>query len=157
MSTPTDSPESTPAAPSPSPSTPPVAPAPEATAGSTKTKAKVSPARNAISMVLLIVLLIVGGLELNALFQFNSAVNRLDQALEANEQDLLPRERVEEILGKQADGPLQPDQPGMQVTTYTWRGAIRSHVLTGYYSFGDAPGMVKYEIGSAEASDPGGD
>ncbi|MEW4566859.1 hypothetical protein AB1L88_03240 [Tautonia sp. JC769] len=108
-------------------------------------------------MVLLIVLLIVGGLELNALFQFNSAVDRLDQALEANEDDLLPRDRVEEILGKQADGPLQQDQPGIQATTYTWNGAIRSHVLTGYYSYGEAPGMVKYEIGSAEATDPGGD
>lgn len=155
MSTPTDSPESTP--PAPSPATPPVASSPEATDKPKKAKAKVSPARNAISMVLLIVLLIVGGLELNALFQFNSAVNRLDKALEANEEDLLPRDQVEEILGKQADGPLQPDDPGSQATTYTWRGALRSHVLTGFYSYGDDPGMVKYEIGSAEATDPGGD
>ncbi|WP_169978026.1 hypothetical protein [Tautonia rosea] len=152
MSTPTDSPESTP-----TPTTPPVAPVPEASASPTKTKAKVSPARNAISMVLLIVLLIVGGLELNALFQFNSAVDRLDKALESNEDDLLPLTQVEEILGKKPDGPLQDDQPGMQSTTYTWRGAIRSHVLVGFYSYGDAPGMVKYEIGSAVATDPGGD
>lgn len=129
--------------------------APKATAP--KAKPKVSPARNAVSLVLLVVLLIVGGLELTALFQFKGAVDRLDQALEENEEDLLPKPKVEELLGKTSDIPFVEDTPGMRWTTYTWNGAIRSHVLTAFYSFGEDPGLVKYEIGSASAEDPGGD
>lgn len=151
MSTPTE-----PTQPSPDPippAAPAAEPAPAPAAG--KAKAKVSPTRNAISLVLLIVLLVVGGLELTALFQFNGAVSKLDQALEANEVDLLPLEQVEELLGKQPDGPLQPGDPGTRQTTYTWRGALRSHVLTAYYSYGDKPGLVRYEIGDVKAADPG--
>jgi hypothetical protein len=101
------------------------------------------------------VLLIVGGLELTALFQFNGAVSKLDQALEANQDDLLPLTDVEALLGKQPDGPLQPADRGTQQTSYTWQGAIRAHKLTAFYSYGEKPGMVRYEIGDAEAADPG--
>ena len=154
MSTPTEQPESTPN-PTPDPVAPADPAAEETSATPPKPKAKVSPARNAISLVLLIVLLVVGGLELTALFQFNGAVNSLDQALEANTADLLPREDVEQILGKEADRELQPSDRGTQQTTYTWQGAIRAHTLTAYYSFGEKPGLVRYEIGDAEAADPG--
>ncbi|QDV39057.1 hypothetical protein [Tautonia plasticadhaerens] len=151
MSTPTE-----PTQPSPDPISP-APPAPDAPPASAapKEKAKVSPTRNAVSLVLLAVLLVVGGLELAALFRFNGAVNKLDQALEANEVDLLPLEQVEEILGKQPDGPLREGDPGTRQTTYTWQGAIRSHVLTAYYSYGDKPGLVRYEIGDVKAADPG--
>ncbi|RUL83659.1 hypothetical protein [Tautonia sociabilis] len=149
MSTPTEHPDPNPSA-TPQPDPTPAAPA--APAG--KPKAKVSPTRNAISLVLLIVLVVIGGLELLALFQFNGAVDKLDQALEANEQDLLPRTTVEEILGKEPDGPLQDAEIGTQSTTYTWRGALRHHKLTAYYSRGESPGLVKYEIGDAEAETP---
>ena len=84
-------------------------------------KPKVSPWCNAISLVLLVVLLVVGGLELTALFQFKNAVNRLNVALDANENDLLPQAEVEEILGKPADGPIVDGPPGKRSTTYTWK------------------------------------
>jgi hypothetical protein len=150
MSTPTEQPESNPI-----PLDEPAAASPEAGATASTPKAKVSPARNAVSLVLLIVLLIVGGLELTALFQFNGAVSKLDQALEANQDDLLPLTDVEALLGKQPDGPLQPADRGTQQTSYTWQGAIRAHKLTAFYSYGEKPGMVRYEIGDAEAADPG--
>src|SRR5690606_4191780 len=88
-----------------------------------------------------------------ALLRFNSAVGRLDQALESNEDDLIARTQVEEILGKQADSPLTEDPTGM-LTTYTWRGALRSHILSAYYSYGENPGLLRYEIGAPEAPDP---
>ena len=58
-----------------------------------------------------------------------------------------------DVLGKQPDAPLIEDIQGKQAT-YTWQGALRSHVLTVLYASDDETGLVRYEIGPPEASGP---
>ena len=135
------------------PSNPPTpgAGAPEAGAPpTTKASSKVSPTRNIASIVLLIVLLAVGGLEITALFRFKNAVNALNAALEDNVSDLISRPRVEELIHKTADGPDADGDFGRKVATYTWRGAIRSHTMTVQYSSGTEPGLIDFVVEGEE-------
>lgn len=143
-----------PAPDSPAPADPPPAPAPEASASAAKPKAKVSPARNAIMATVLVVLLVVFGLEITAVMGVKNAAARLDKALEASQDDLITIEEAEsKLIGRQADGPGEEiPVNGHLVKTYTWRGAIRRHTLSAEYATGTFPGLIKYEIGGAEAA-----
>ena len=147
---PAPAPEADAAAPADAPTTADPAPAPEASAA--KPKAKVSPARNAIMATVLIVLLVVFGLEITAVMGVKNAAARLDKALEASQDDLISMEEAEsELIGRPADGPGEERGGNRLVKSYTWRGAIRRHTLSAEYMTGTFPGLIKYEIGGAEA------
>ncbi len=114
-------------------------------------KKKVSPARNVVSTILLIVFATVAALEFRGNYQFNRAVTAINARLPSQADEAKPnsklaeiptREETEKIIGKAADGPAV-SEGGFEKATYTWRGAIRKHTLTAYYQGKKKPNLVK--------------
>jgi hypothetical protein len=102
-------------------------------------KKPVSPARNAISLVVLIAVLVIGYLEISARVGYTMAVNALEKRLNDEEHALPTLEEAEKIIGKQADdagGDVQ--DPATSFTylkkNYTWRGLIKSYTLEAFYT-----------------------
>ena len=107
---------------------------------------KVSPARNAVAVVLLVAFSTVAYLEWNANRQSGAAIARLNQALAKDEDggDLLSKEQVEGMIGRGPDGP-GVDQDGATKVTYTWKGAIRKYPLTTFYTKQSPPKLLRIE------------
>lgn len=110
----------------PAPSTPESTPAPP------PPRKPVSPARNVISLVLLIGLLVAGGIQLLAVIGYNKAVARL-QAIQSDDKTVSRphRPEVETQIGKKTEGPGVVKGPE-RVVTYTWQG-LRGYTLKVHY------------------------
>ncbi len=123
---------------------------PQPSSPPTKTGAKVSPARNALGVVLLLVAGTICVLEFSANFGFNRAVKAIeakipkDDASDPTSQlgELPSREEVERIIGRSPDGALVKEGSESKAT-YTWKGLLRKFVLTAYYSNGMNPSLIR--------------
>jgi hypothetical protein len=113
--------------------------------GTAKVK-KVSPARNIVGAVLLVTFSGIAILEFYAKNGFNQAVAALERRLpkdsDARVIELPSRVEAEKILGRKADGPLV-NEGAEQRATYTWRGPVRKHMVTAYYTTDKAPSLVR--------------
>ncbi len=107
---------------------------------------RVSPARNAVGVVLLVAFSAVAYLEWNANRQSGAAIAKLNQALARDEEgsDLLSKEQVEGMIGRGPDGP-GADEAGELKVTYTWKGAIRKYPLTTFYTKQSPPKLLRIE------------
>ena len=105
---------------------------------------KVSPARNAIGVVLLVAFSAVAYLEWDANRRSTAAIQKLNQALASNEDDLLSMEQVEGLLGRKPDGPGVAEGHELRVT-YSWRGVFRRYPLVAVYTGRNRPGLVRIE------------
>ncbi len=105
-------------------------------------KPRVSPARNIASLLLLAALAGVGLMEFSANQGYNSAVTRLDAVLATEDGDLLTQAEVERLIGKTPDGPLE-EVGDERRAHYTWRGLVRSYLLTAYYRDQDPPRLIR--------------
>ena len=103
----------------------------------TPPKKPISPARNIIGLVVLAVVLAVCWFEYSAVLGFNAAVKALDTRTTNEEQGLATVAEAETLLGKQADGPAENYSEGsfnFDKKTYTWKGLLKQHTLTAYYT-----------------------
>jgi hypothetical protein len=103
----------------------------------TPPKKTVSPARNAVGLVALVVVLIVGGIQLSSMAAFRSAVNKLNERMEDDNKELLTQAEAEAIIGKTPDdGGTDTVEAGRvySVKNYTWKGLLKSYTLAAYYS-----------------------
>jgi hypothetical protein len=109
-------------------------------------KTKVSPIRNVIGLILLVVLVTVAVLEFSANRGYTAAMNKLTASMPSEDDpkaELLPMTDAEKIIGKAADGPAVKEE-GLMKKTYTWRGAVRSYKLAAYYSLGAPSALVRF-------------
>jgi hypothetical protein len=107
-------------------------------------KKKVSPVRNAIGLVLLVVLSAVAYLEWDANRRSNAGIAKLNLALAKEEGDLLTMEQVEGLLGRGPDGPGVTEGRELKVA-YSWRGVFRKYPLIAVYKNGKEPALLRIE------------
>jgi hypothetical protein len=115
-------------------------------------KPKVSPARNAVGLVGLLILIAIAVFQYWAFFGFNAAVHALEARSQDEEKGLVDIAEVERLIGKTPDGPGSDFLDGNRTftkTTYTWRG-LRSYTLTAYYTKGLGPCLHHFETESAK-------
>jgi hypothetical protein len=104
----------------------------------------VSPARNAIGLVLLVALSPVAYLEWDANRRSSAAISKLNQAMANEEGGLLTMEQVEGLLGRSPDGPGVAEGRELKVR-YTWRGVFRRYPLVAVYTGRERPGLLRIE------------
>ena len=100
-------------------------------------KKPISPARNIVGLVILAAVLVVCWFEYSAVLGFNAAVKALDARTKNEDQDLATVAEAESLLGKPADGPGEEFKEGVwnfTKKTYTWKGVLKQHTLTAYYT-----------------------
>jgi hypothetical protein len=111
-------------------------------------KEGVSPVRNIIGLIVLLIVLIVGGLQVWAKTSYNSAVSALDERTKDESKDLLKVNEAENLIGH------PPDDAGREVDetyrkylkkTYTWHGLLQSYTLTAFYTRGTDPRLHHFE------------
>ena len=107
-------------------------------------KRKVTPARNAIGVLLLASFSAIAYVEWDANRRSNAGISRLNQALANEEGGLLSMEQVEGLLGRKPDGPGVAEG-GERKVTYTWRGVLRNYRLVAVYVGKDRPGLLRTE------------
>jgi hypothetical protein len=110
-------------------------------------KKPVSPARNAIGLVLLIAVVIWCWFEYSAKSGYNSAVHALDARTKDETKALMPVAEAETLMGKAPDGPGTEFKDSFQMFTkksYTWRGVLKKYTLTAYYTTGIDPCLHHY-------------
>jgi hypothetical protein len=115
-------------------------------------KKPISPARNAIGLVVLLALVAAVWFQYSAWSAYNSAVNALASRTEDPEKGLLTAPEAETLLGKSADGPGSdfPDE-GRTYTkkSYTWRG-LKPYTLTAFYTKEKEPYLHHFKTEGAE-------
>jgi hypothetical protein len=116
-------------------------------------KKGVSPARNAIGLVALIAVVVIGVIQYTAMARFNSAVNALNVRMEDENKDLVTQAEAEALIGK------APDDAGGDVLlgtatytrkTYTWKALLKSYTLAAYYTRGTNPALHHIESEGAK-------
>ena len=121
-------------------------------------KKKVPLLRNAIGLVVLVTVIVVGVFEYLAKSGYNSAANALNERMQDEEKDLLAEQEAENLLGKSPDGPGSDFRDGYRdftMKTYTWRGLLKSYTLTAFYTKSVIPVLHHFETEGAKlASDP---
>jgi hypothetical protein len=116
-------------------------------------KKKVSPLRNAIGVVVLVTVIVVGWLQYSAKRAYNTAATALNERMQEEEKDLLNEQEAESLLGKSPDGPGSDFQDGNRdftKKTYTWRGALKSYTLTAFYTKSVNPTLHHIETEGAK-------
>jgi hypothetical protein len=104
---------------------------------STPPKKPISPARNIIGLIILAAVLVVCWFEYSAVLGFNAAVHALETRTENEETGLATVAEAEKLLNKEADGPAEDFNDGawhFNKKTYTWKGLLKQHTLTAYYT-----------------------
>lgn len=129
-------------------------------------KKGVSPARNAIGLVVLIAVVVIGVFQYTAMASFNSAVNALNDRMALEDKDLMTQPEAEALIGKAPDDAGSDFQIGSATytkKTYTWKALIKSYTLTAYYTKGNVPALhhtetegAKYEPETHAAPAPSG-
>ncbi len=108
--------------------------APNAT---TPAKPEVSPTRNLIGLIVLVVVLIVGGMQVIAVMGYSSAVKKLNARAAEETKDLMSEDEAEKLMGgKKPEGEGEKVQDGNYTflkKTYTWTGPIKSYPIYAYY------------------------
>jgi hypothetical protein len=116
-----------------------------------KNQKKVSPARNAIGVVLLVSLSTVAYLEWSANRRSGAAISKLNEILGKEEGDLLSMKEVEDLIGRKPDGPAI-EENGVLKVTYTWKGVFRQYPLFAIYRNQSPPMLLR--IGMADGKAP---
>lgn len=122
-----------------------------------KPKAPISPARNIIGLIILIGVTIVGVIEYSAYFGHKWAVNALNTRMADDEKELMTVQEAETLLGKQADGPaveFKLDVWSYDEKTYTWRGLLKQHTVTAYYTKGKDSRLHHFESDGSKFETP---
>jgi hypothetical protein len=125
-------------------------------AGNDKTgpaKKPVSPARNAVGVVVLIAVLAVGWIQYSARSAHNAAVNALNERTQDETKGLMTVSEAEKLIAKPADGPgvdVKEVNATYTKQTYTWSGLLKSYTLTAYYTKGAEPGLHHFESEGAK-------
>ncbi len=121
-------------------------PSPAETTGSPKKK--VSPTRNLVGLIVLVVVLAVAGFQYAALLRYTVAVKALDARVLDDDKGLMTNQEADSLLGKAPDGPGSDfTEEGRSFTkrTYTWQGPLKSFTLTTYYTNGAAAFLHHFE------------
>jgi hypothetical protein len=116
-------------------------------------KKPISPARHAVGFVVLIAAIVWCWFEYSAISGYNAAVNALDTRLRDENKALPALPDAETLLGKSPDGPGSEVTEGHQTftkKTYTWRGVVKSHTLTAYYTKEREPALHHFETEGAK-------
>ncbi len=82
-------------------------------------------------------MLVYGWFEVSAKWSFNATVKALETRTADEDKGLMTVQEAEGLLGKAADGPAVDFQDGawnFVQKTYTWRGLLKHHTLTAYYT-----------------------
>jgi hypothetical protein len=111
-------------------------------------KKKVSPARNAIGLIVLIIMLVFCGFQYAAVLGYNAAVKALDKRTQQEDKDLLGVSEAETLLGKAPDGPghdVEDSNRKFTMKKYTWHGVIASYTITAYYTQGAGAYLHHFE------------
>ncbi len=117
---------------------------PSGTGKSGSSKKPVSAARNAVGLVALVAVLIVGWFEYSAKAGYNSAVTKLNSRIEDENQGLMSATEAETLLGKPADdagSSFEENHQAFTKKTYTWRGLLKSYTVTAFYTQGSVGGL----------------
>jgi hypothetical protein len=117
------------------------------------TKKKVSPARNVIGLIVLIVMIAIGWFQYSAVIGYNAAVKAMDARTTAEDKDLMSVQEAETLLGKAPDGPGTDFQEGNRsftTKTYSWWGPLKSYTLTAFYTKGASPYLHHFETEGAK-------
>ncbi len=126
------------------------------TAGNDKTgpsKKPVSPARNAVGVVVLIAVLAVGWIQYSAQSAYTAAVNALNERTQDENKGLMTVSEAETLIAKPADGQgvdIKEENATYTKQTYTWRGLLKSYTLAAYYTKGAEPGLHHFETEGAK-------
>src|SRR4051812_18337227 len=108
---------------------------------------KVSLARNAIGVVLLVSISMVAYLEWSANRRSAAAISKLNAVLGKEQADLLSMREVEDLIGRKPDGPVAEENGALKVT-YTWKGVFRRYPLIAFYKKQSTPKLLR--IGMAD-------
>ncbi len=111
-------------------------------------KKKVSPARNLIGLIVLVVVLAVAGFQYAALIRYSFAVKALDARALDDDKGLMTNQEADSLLDKAPDGPGSDfTEEGRRFTkkTYTWQGPLKSFTLTAFYTNGSAAFLHHFE------------
>lgn len=119
--------------------------------GKGKPKAKVSPARNVIGVILLVGFSSAAILEVVANRGYNSAVTKIEARMPKDSMDpsdknsVLPTQKeAEKLIGKGPDGPLVKEGHD-QKATYSWQGLRKKYTLKAYYTNEKEPSLIRIE------------
>jgi hypothetical protein len=111
-------------------------------------KKPISPARNIVGLAILAAVLVVCWFEYSAVLGFNAAVKALEARTNSEEQNLATEPEAEALLSKAADGPgedFKEDVWNFTKKTYTWKGVLKQHTLTAYYTKEKEPKLHHFE------------
>jgi hypothetical protein len=125
-------------------------PSPSAPEKAGPPKKQVSPARNAIGLVVLLAVVVIGYFEVTAKMGYRAAADALDKRLQEEDHGLPSQEEAEKLIGKQADdagGEVVEGNRALTKKTYTWKGLISSYPLVAYYTKDKPPALFQYEAG----------
>ncbi len=123
-------------------------PGPSPTENTGSPKKKVSPTRNLIGLIVLVVVLAVAGFQYAALIRYTVAVKALDARALDDDKGLMTNQEADSLLDKAPDGPGSDfTEEGRRFTkkTYTWQGPLKSFTLTAYYTNGVAAFLHHFE------------
>ncbi len=119
-------------------------------------KAKVSPVRNVVGIVLLVVFGGTAIVEFMAYRNHSTAVSTMQGMLPKAKQGLNvedpytdvpgrpPKDQVEKAIGLSAPAKLK-DEGAERSATYNWRGLVRTHKLKAFYTRVDPPRLIRVE------------
>jgi hypothetical protein len=116
-------------------------------------KKQVSPARNAVGVVVLIAVLAVGWIQYSARSAYTAAVTALNDRMLDETKGLMTVSEAETLIAKPADGPgvdVKEENANYTKKIYTWSGLLKSFTLTAYYTKGAEPGLHHIESEGAK-------
>jgi hypothetical protein len=100
-------------------------------------KKQVSSARNAIGVIVLVIVAGAGWFEYSAKSGYNAAVTALDKETQDEVKGFLGGQEAERLIGKAPDDAGSDFQDGSRTftkKTYTWRGLLKPYTLTAFYT-----------------------
>lgn len=107
-----------------------------------KPRQRVSPVRNVIAAVVLLVLVVIAFFEYSAWWGVKQANQKLERVLGNEEGDLMSMEEVNALIGNKPDGPGV--EGGEQLTvTYSWKGLLRKYTIYAIYKRGSTPRLLQ--------------
>jgi hypothetical protein len=125
-------------------------PSPSAPGKAGPPKKQVSPARNAIGLIVLIAVVVVGYFEISARVGYTMAVNALNKRLADEDHGLPTVTETEKLIGKAPDDAGSEFREGSSrymKKTYTWKGLINNYEVAAYYTPGTELALHHIEAG----------
>lgn len=121
----------------------------EAAPSGSKPKAKVSPVRNIVGVVLLLAFSGTAAAEFLAYRSYTEAGEKLKKLIPATLEEpkadaANTQEKVEKEIGLGTRAKLK-NEVGERSATYNWRGVLRTHKIKAYYTVGDPPCLVRID------------